>query len=143
MMLVNAQENVDVKKETVTKKTVVKGVDTKVMVTNNVDEEKEILRVDGDDKTNQNTNRVVEKNAKNEVMEDNSSTDVKNAQMMQEAMKKQEMDLEASRKSLYDQAMKENEAFEAKKMQMKADMEARRMELEKRPKGMNKLKKDN
>ncbi len=143
MMLVNAQENVNVRKETTTKKMVVKGVDTQVKVVNDVDEERQVLKVDGDDKINQNTNKVIEKNAKNEVVEDNSSVDLKNAQMMDEAKSKQAMELEASKKAMREQYETERKAFEAKQEQLKAEMEARRAALESRPKGMTKLKKDN
>lgn len=140
--IASAQENVDVKKETVTKKVVTKGVNTEVRVVDDVNEERETLKVAGTDETNQNTDRVVQKNSLNQVVKDDKMADTQNAAMMEKLKVKQQMDLEASRKAMYDQAEAERKAFAAKQEQLKADMEARRMQLESRPKGMTKLKKD-
>lgn len=142
--IANAQENTGVKKETVTKRVTTRDTKVETKVINEIDEEKSVLVIEGNDKKEQNSTMVTKKEDKVEVVSDVVDVDAKNAALQAEIAAKKKAELEASIAAEKAKAEKERMILEQNKAKMQKELEARRAALESRPKGMSKLsKKDN
>jgi len=86
---INAQENVDVKKETVTKKVVTKGTTVETTVINDVTEEINVIKVEETDAVNQVPTVVSETNEMTEIAVDTVVTNEVNNKMVDEYQKKE------------------------------------------------------
>jgi len=139
----NAQVQKDVQKKTTIKKVRVtddKQVTTKVV--EDTDAEIDVIEVENNDMQDQ-AKKIKKLDAdKTEVVNSNTSENASNKMLVAERMKAQEMELEKSKKMQLEAAEKEKMAIEANKKKMMEELELRRKELQSRPKGMSKLKKD-
>ncbi|WP_432410345.1 hypothetical protein [Rasiella sp. SM2506] len=140
---VNAQVQKDVQKKTTTKK--VRVTDNNQITTKTVediDSEIDVIMVDDNNMEDQ-AKKVTKLNAdRTEVVGENNAENVTNKMEVAQKMKVQQMNLEKSKQMQMELAQKEKMALDAIKKKMMADLEKRRMELQARPKGMSKLKKD-
>ncbi len=140
---INAQENKDVQSTTTVKKVTQKGTDVKTQVIAETKTDKEIIQVEGNDKQDQTSDVIKNKNIDSKVISDDVSVDVANQQQVISI--KQQQDAELARK-IADQkaeaAAKAEKERQAKLMQQQQELEARRAALTKRPEGMAKLRKD-
>lgn len=140
---INAQENKDVQSTTTVKKVTQKGTDVKTKVTAKTETEKEIIKVEGNDKVDQASDVVKKKDIDSKVVADNVSVDVANQQQIMSI--KQQQQAELARKIADQKAQAEAQAEkerQAKILAQQKELEARRAALTKRPEGMAKLKKD-
>ncbi|MAN59148.1 MAG: hypothetical protein CMC08_04850 [Flavobacteriaceae bacterium] len=138
-----AQVKEDVQQETTTKKVVVKDtrVDTKVV--QEVKKNKELVMVEGNEKEDQDKKVTTIAADEVNVVTDEQSMDAENTVKVQKNVAAKNAQLEASIEAQRAEAKKERLAFDAKKRAMDQELAERRKQLEKRPKGMVKLKKDN
>lgn len=81
-----AQENRDVKKEKETTKVKIdKGIETDTVVIEEVDEEVEVIEVEGTNKTNQDSKRIKEKDSKEVILKEEKA---KRKKVKKEPMRK-------------------------------------------------------
>lgn len=81
-----AQENRDVKKEKETTKVKIdKGIETDTVVIEEVDEEVEVIEVEGTNKTNQDSKRIKEKDSKELILKEEKA---KRKKVKKEPMRK-------------------------------------------------------
>lgn len=138
-----AQVNKTVKEESTVKRVVTKeGSDVKIKEIKNTDTESGAVIVEGNDKTNQEFSEATRKDTDNKVIVDDVVVDKQNEAMIAEKKVQQQAQLEASKKEQAEIAAKKKMEYEAKQAQMQKDLDERRAQLESRPKGMSKLKKD-
>lgn len=93
---VSAQENVDVKKETVTKRVTVKGTTVETTVTNDVKEERSVIKVEETDEINQVPTVISDTNETTEVVVDTVTTNEANKIMVEEYQKKEAAEIQKS-----------------------------------------------
>ncbi len=137
-----AQVNTDVNKTTTTQRVVEKDTNVKTKIVQGTETDMNVLQVEGNQKEDQATKVVTKSSSAVEVVKDDVSVDATNNQKRVDNMKRQQMELEASKQAAFQKAEMKKQQLEAKAQQRQADMEARRAALENRPKGMAKLKKD-
>ncbi len=140
---IQAQVNKTVKEESTTKRVVIKeGSEVKVVETKKINTESGAVIIDGNNKIDQESREVTRKDSDKKVLVDEVSIDMQNEAMIAEKKKQQEAQLEASKKEQAEIAAKKKMEYEAKQAQMQKELAERRAQLETRPKGMSKLKKD-
>lgn len=140
---VQAQENKTLKKESTIKRVVTKeGSDVKIKEIRDTKKESGAVNVKNDNNTNQEFSESSTKGIEKEILKDDVSVDERNKALIAENKKKQEAELEASRRYQEELAAKRKMEFEQKKEQMQRDMDERRANLEARPKRMSKLNKN-
>lgn len=140
---VNAQVKKDVQKITTVKKvrtTNDKNVTTKVV--QDVNSKIDVIEVEGNNMQDQAKKVKKLDAAKREVIKSNSSENVSNKMIVAEKKKAQQVELKNSRQTQMGEAKKEKEAIDANKKKTMEELEKRKMELQARPKGMTKLKKN-
>lgn len=138
-----AQENKTVKEESTVKRVVTKeGSDVKIKEIKNTDTESGAVIVEDNDKTNQEFSETTRKDSDNKVVVDDVVVDKQNEAMIAEKKAQQEAQLEASKREQAEMAAKKKMEYEAKQAQMQKELAERKAQLESRPKGMAKLKKD-
>ena len=93
---ITAQENVDVKKETVTKKIVTKGTTVETTVVNDVKEERNVIRVEETETENQEATVVTESSNKTEVVVDTAVTNEANKAMIEEYQRAEQQEVQES-----------------------------------------------
>jgi hypothetical protein len=138
-----AQENKDVQSTTTVKKVTQKGTDVKTKVIAETETDKEILKVEGNEKQDQAADVIKKKDIDSKVVADDVSIDVANQQQMMAIKQRQEAELAqkiaAQKAEAAAQAERERQA---KSFERQKELEARRAALTNRPEGMAKLKKD-
>lgn len=140
---IQAQINKTVKEESTTKRVVIKeGSEVKVVETKKINTESGAVIIDGNNKKDQESREVTREDSDKKVLVDEVSIDTQNEAMIAEKKKQQEAQLEASKKEQAEIAAKKKMEYEAKQAQMQKELAERRAQLETRPKGMSKLKKD-
>ena len=138
-----AQENKTVKEESTVKRVVTKeGSDVKIKEIKNTDTESGAVIVEDNDKTNQEFSETTRKDSDNKVVVDDVVVDKQNEAMIAEKKAQQKAQLEASKREQAEMAAKKKMEYEAKQAQMQKELAERKAQLESRPKGMAKLKKD-
>lgn len=137
-----AQVNTDVNKTTTTQRVVEKDTDVKTKIVQGTEVEMNVLQVEGNQKEDQATKVVTNSTSAVEVVKDDVSIDAANNQKRIDNMKRQQMELEASKQAALQKAEMKKQQLEAQAKQRQAEMEARRAALETRPKGMARLKRD-
>ena len=140
---IQAQENKTVKEESTIKRVVTKeGSDVKVKEIKNTKTEKGTVIVEGNDKTNQEFSEATKKNSDKKVLMNEVNIDEQNVALIADKKAQQAAQLEASIKEQADMAAKRKREYDEKNAQMQKELAERRAQLESRPKGMSKLKKD-
>ncbi len=140
---IQAQENKTVKEESTIKRVVTKeGSDVKVKEVKNTKTEKGTVIVEGNDKTNQEFSEATKKNSDKKVLMNEVNIDEQNVALIADKKAQQAAQLEASIKEQADMAAKRKREYDEKNAQMQKELAERRAQLESRPKGMSKLKKD-
>ncbi len=138
-----AQVNKTVKEESTVKRVVTKeGSEVKVKEIKDTDTESGAVIVEGNDKTNQEFSESSKMDTDKKVLVDETNVDMQNEAMVAEKKMQQEAQLEASKREQAELAAKKKMEYDAKQAQMQKDLADRRAQLESRPKGMSKLKKD-
>ncbi|MDC8001741.1 hypothetical protein POV26_11895 [Aequorivita todarodis] len=140
---VQAQVNKSVKEESTTKRVVTKdGRDVKVKETKNIDTESGALIIEDNNKIDRNFSEVTKQDSDKKILVDEVTTDAQNEAKIAEKKMQQQAQLEASKKEQAEIAAKRKMEYEAKQAKMQQELAERRAQLEARPKGMAKLKKD-
>ncbi|PVW13840.1 hypothetical protein [Marixanthomonas spongiae] len=140
---VYAQENKNVHKETVTKKVTVKDTKVDTKVVQEVKEDNEVVKVEGTNEQDQNAKVITSKSGTSEqVVADEVSVDAGNAEKIMQNRNRMSEELKASIQNQKAEAEKRRQILLKKKMERQKELEQRRQELESRPDGMAKLKKD-
>lgn len=138
-----AQVNKTVKEESTVKRVVTKeGSDVKVKEIKNTDTESGAVIVEGNNQTNQEFRESSTMDSDKKVLVDETNIDQQNKAMIAEKKMQQEAQLEASKMEQASMAAKKKMEYDAKQAQMQQDLADRRAQLESRPKGMAKLKKE-
>lgn len=140
---IQAQVNKSIKEESTTKRVITRdGSDVKVMETKDIDTESGALIIEDSNKIDRNFSEVTKEDSDKKVLVDEVYVDAQNEAMIAEKKKQQQAQLEASKKEQAEIAAKKKMEYEAKQAQMQKELAERRAQLESRPKGMSKLKKD-
>ena len=138
-----AQINKTVKEESTVERIVTKeGSDVKVKEIKKTDTETGAVIVEGNNETNQEFSEATKKDSDNKVIQDNVVVDEQNEALIAEKKRQQQAQLEASKKEQAEIAAKKKMELEQKQAQMQQELAERRAQLEARPKGMAKLKKE-
>jgi len=138
-----AQENTDVQSTTTVKKVTQKGTDVKTKVVAETETDKEIIKVEDNDKQDQASKVITKRDVDSKVVADDVSIDAANQQGQIAIKQRQEAELAKNIAAQKEKAAAEAEKQrQAKLMQQQKELEARRAALTKRPEGMAKLKKD-
>jgi len=137
-----AQVNTDVNEKTTTKRVTEKGTTVKTKIVKETKTAKDVIKVEGNEKQDQESMRITNVDENNEVIEDVEMVDPENSAGMMAIEKKKEMQLQESIQMQLEKAEKEKQMLMEKKMQMEKEMMERRQALQKRPDGMAKLNKD-
>ncbi len=93
---VNAQENVNVKKETVTKRVITKGTTVETTITNDIKEERDVIKVEETESINQVPTVISETTEKTEVVVDTVVANEQNERMVEEYQKKEQAEIQKS-----------------------------------------------
>lgn len=140
---IQAQVNKSVKEESTTKRVIIKdGSDVIIKETKDIDTEAGALIVEDNNKIDRNFSEVTTKDTDKKILVDDEYADAQNKALIAEKKAQQEAQLEASKKEQAALAAKKKMEYEAKQAQMQKELAERRAQLETRPKGMSKLKKD-
>lgn len=140
---VQAQENKTVKKESTVKRIVTKeGSDVQVKEMKRTDTESGAVIVEGNKKTNQEFTENTQKDIANEVLVDKVVVNQDNVTSVEAQKELQKAELEASIRRQQELATQKKQEYNEKQLQMKKELAERQANLQARPKGMNKLKKD-
>ncbi|SRX55993.1 hypothetical protein [Aequorivita sp. CIP111184] len=138
-----AQVNKTVKEESTVKRVITKeGSDVKIKEIKDTDTESGAVIVKDNNETNQEFSETTKKDSDKKIMVDETNVDLQNEAMIAEKKLQQQEQLEASKKQQAELAAKKKMEYEAKQAQMQKELAERRAQLESRPKGMSKLKKD-
>ncbi|WP_310991817.1 hypothetical protein [Aequorivita marina] len=139
-----AQENKTLKKEsTITREITKEGNKIKVKEVKSTDTERGEIIVEGTKKTNQNFKESTSKDlSADKVLVNEAAIDKKNEAAIKAQKEKQQAALEQSKRKQAALAEKRKKENEMKALKKKKELAERQAELEARPKGMNKLKKD-
>ncbi|MEZ4874940.1 MAG: hypothetical protein R2793_05705 [Flavobacteriaceae bacterium] len=141
---VRAQENKIVKEETTVKKIITKeGSQVIVKEIKETEKEKGTVQVAGNEEENQEFNEAVQTDAEKEVVTDEVTIDEENEALIAAEKQRQEEALKASIEAEKAKAEAEKKMLEEQEQARLKAMEENRKKLEKRGKGMAKLKKDN
>lgn len=133
MMIVNAQENVDVKKETVTKRVITKGTTVETTVTNDIKEERNVINVVETDDINQVPTVVSDTNEKTEVAVDTIVTNEDNNRMVEEYQKKEQDEVQKSIDAQRAEKKRIDSDVDAiKKANLEAEKEVKKVKTEKK-----------
>lgn len=140
---IQAQENKTIKEESTTKRVITKeGSDVKVKEVRTTDTQSGAVIVKDNNKTNQEFSETSKNNTDEKVLVNDVNIDAQNEAMIAEQKARQQAQLEASKKQQAEIAAKKKMEYEQKQAQMQKELAERRAQLESRPKGMSKLKKD-
>ncbi|WP_157417840.1 hypothetical protein [Aequorivita capsosiphonis] len=140
---IQAQENKTLKKESTIKREVTKeGSNVRVKETKSTDTESGAIIVEGNKKTNQEFNENTSKNISKEVLVDAVDIDQNNEASIARKKEIQQAELEKSKRNQEEMAAQKKREYDQKQLQMKKELADRRENLQARPKGMNKLRKD-
>ncbi|AFL82224.1 hypothetical protein Aeqsu_2774 [Aequorivita sublithincola DSM 14238] len=140
---IQAQENKTIKEESTTKRVITKeGSDVKVKEVRTTDTQSGAVIVKDNNKTNQEFSEISKKNTDEKVLVNDVNTDAQNEAMIAEQKAKLQSQLEASKREQAEIAAQKKMQYEQKQAQMQKELAERRAQLESRPKGMSKLRKD-
>lgn len=138
-----AQVNKTVKEESTVKRVITKeGSDVKVKEIKNTDTESGAVIVKNDNQTNQEFKEATKMDSDKKVLVDETNIDQQNETMIAEKKVQLQAQLESSKRDQAEAAAKKKLEYDAKQAQMQKDLADRRAQLESRPKGMSKLKKN-
>lgn len=141
---IQAQENKTIKKESTTKRVVVKdGSAVKVVETKSTDTQSGAVIVEGNNQVDQESSVITRNESDKKTVVDEVYKDDSNKAKRAELKMQQQAKLDASIKEQQEIAAKKRAEYEAKQAQlMQKELAERRAKLEARPEGMSKLKKD-
>ncbi len=135
-----AQENKTIKEETTIQKTVVKeGSEVKVKEVAKVKTESGAVIVEGTNELNQEFREAIKVDDADKVLVNETKMDMGNESMVMAVKNRQSEELRKSIEAQKAEAEKQRQMLMDKQKQLQAELEARRMELENRPKGIAKL----
>lgn len=138
-----AQVNKTVKEESTVKRVITKeGSDVKVKEIKNTDTESGAVIVKNNNQTNQEFKEATKVDSDKKVLVDETNIDQQNEAMIAEKKVQLQAQLESSKRDQAEAAAKKKLEYDAKQAQMQKDLADRRAQLESRPKGMSKLKKN-
>jgi len=143
MMTAQAQENKGIIKETVIKRVTVRDTVVETKVISDVEEAKSVFQLEGNDQEEQHATMVTETINTTEVVQDEVTSDEENKAKIAVLKAQKQAELNASVEAEKAKAAKEKLILDQKKKELLEQMEANRKRLEKRPKKMAKLKKNN
>lgn len=140
---IQAQVNKTIKEESTTQRVVTReGSEVKVVETKKINTESGAVIIDGNNKMDQESREVTREDSDKKVLVDKVYVDEQNETMIAEKKMQQEAQLEASKLEQARIEAKRKLEYDAKQAQMQKDLAERRAQLETRPKGMAKLKKE-
>ncbi|MFT5103599.1 MAG: hypothetical protein ACI86C_001259 [Candidatus Latescibacterota bacterium] len=140
---VSAQENKGIIKKTVIKRVTVRDTVIETTVTSDVAEEKSVFQVEGNDQEEQQTTVVTKTNNTTEVVQNEVTSDAENKTKIAAIMAKKQTELDDSITAEKAKSAQEKLLLDQRKIELIEQMEVNRKKLEKRPKHMAKLIKDN
>lgn len=142
--LIFSQENKTVVKETVTKRVITKeGSNVSIKEEVETKKEKGEIKVEEIETRDIPYAESIEAKKENEITKDQQLIDQENKALVEAEKKRQEQALINSKKEADEKAAQEKKLLEDKKAALIKEMEENKKKLEKRSKGMVKLKKDN
>ncbi|MDN3723643.1 hypothetical protein QRD02_04565 [Aequorivita sp. SDUM287046] len=136
-----AQVNKSVKEESTTQRVVIKeGSDIKITETKKTETESGGLIIENNNKIDRNFSEVTRQDTDQKIIVNDEFKDAENETLIEKRRLAQQAELDASKKKQAELAAQKKMEYEAKQAQMQKELEERKAALEKRPKGMAKLK---